>query len=207
MPSNLNTTMTRCAIQGCHGLHDPIACTSDISYKWATATICNVCYTNGYICVDGCSLRKAMVTRSHLHRHHFLKHQNDNMMGSDLSCDPPAHDSFDSLGDPVQLVVPPAILGSASLQCFLEKTIEEGMLVAIRHFVGGACFGSTSLSRGVIDTVPLHDTYIVLLISRLVFRIGSVHQLLLCSLLSVFMHARNWVHQRFPSHVPRWDEL
>ena len=71
----------------------------------------------------------------------------------------------------MQLVVPPAILGSASLQLFLEKTIEEGMLVAIRHFVSGACFGLTSLSRKVIDTVPLHDTYIVLLISRLVFRI------------------------------------
>jgi hypothetical protein len=153
---------------------------------WATATLCNVCCCRGYICLDGCLLRKALKTRYQLKRHHYYKHSDPSIVGDSSS-----PDWFDEPHDDVFIpVLPPAILCSMSLQRFLNKSIADGMLAAIRHFVGGACFSTSMLTRDVVDSVPLHDTYIVLLTARLVFRIGTVHQVLLSSLLSVFVYAR-----------------
>jgi hypothetical protein len=88
---------------------------------------------------------------------------------------------------------------STSLQYFLNTSMSRGMLTGIRQMVCEACFASTSLSMDVIQSVPLHDIYMVLLIARLVFRIGSVHQVLLSSLLSVMVQARP---QLGPSSLP-----
>jgi hypothetical protein len=62
--------------------------------------------------------------------------------------------------------------------------------MAIRHLVCGACFSTSRLPIPVIQTILLQDTYIVLLLARLVFRIGSVHNVLLSTLLSVFVISR-----------------
>ena len=152
---------------------------------WATATLCNVCYSPGYICLDGCALRKALETRYQLKRHNYKKHTDQNTPGD--TCN---RDWIDPEDDFLPLTVPQDVLRSTALQIFLNKSISDGMLAAIRNFVGGACFSTSMLPRNVVDTVPLHDTYIVLLTARLVFRIGTVHQVLLSSLLSIFVYAR-----------------
>jgi hypothetical protein len=161
---------------------------------WATATLCNVCYSPGYICLGGCALRNALETRFQLKRHNKNKHNHidtfDDTIDSDWN---------DPTEQVIPLVVPPTVLCSKALQIFLNKSISDGMLVAIRHFVGGACYSTSMLGRNVMETVPLHDTYIVLLTARLVFRIGTVHQVLLSSLLSVFVYARP---QTGPSSLP-----
>ncbi len=161
---------------------------------WATATLCNVCFARGYICLDGCSLRKALETRLQLKQHNKDKHTPRNAVDNITS-----PDWMDPEEEFIPLLVPPAVLRSKALQDFLDRSIAEGMLSAIRHFVGGACFSSSLVPRNAIESVPLHDTYIVLLTARLVFRIGTVHQVLLSSLLAVFVHARP---QTGPSSLP-----
>jgi hypothetical protein len=95
--------------------------------------------------------------------------------------------------------IPLIRLHSVALQSFISETITDGMTAAICHLVCSACFGTSMLPLDVIQSVPLHDTYIVLLTARLVFRIGSVHQVLLSSLLSVIVQARP---QLGPSALP-----
>ena len=82
------------------------------------------------------------------------------------------------------------VLHGFALQTFLTTSKREGMVMAIRHLVCGACFSTSRLPLAVIQTILLQDTYIVLLMARLVFRIGSVHNALLSTLLSVFVIAR-----------------
>lgn len=184
----------KCFIRNCHGLHDPIPTLLDNTYTWATASLCNVCSARGYICLDGCSLRKAFETRHQLKFHNYRKHHDHDTSGDMATVDWMDHQ--DSLS---QLVVPPVVLQSNALQSFLDRSIADGTLAAIRHYVCGACFGTSMLARDVINSVPIHDTYIVLLTARLVFRIGTVHQVLLSSLLAVFVYARP---QLGPSSLP-----
>jgi hypothetical protein len=96
-------------------------------------------------------------------------------------------------------LVPPIILQSNALQCFLMQSSTDGMLAALRRFVATACFGSSTLPLDIIEAVPLPETFIVILMARLVFRIGTINQALLSSLLSVFVLARP---QTGPSSLP-----
>jgi hypothetical protein len=91
---------------------------------------------------------------------------------------------------PVVLVLPRITFKSTALQTFLTNSITHGMVTTIQQLVSGACFSARHVSMEVLSTVPLHDTYIVLLLARLVFRVGSVNQGLLSALLSVFVIAR-----------------
>ena len=148
--------LVRCYKRNCHGLHDPIPCVQDVTYMWSSATLCNVCYSPGYICLDGCVLRKALETRYQLKRHNKKKHSDQ-----DTPVDQSNPDWMDPVDDLMPPTVPPAVLCSKALQIFLNNSISDGMLAAIRHFVCGACFSTSMLPRNVVDTVPLHDTYIV----------------------------------------------
>jgi hypothetical protein len=65
--------------------------------------------------------------------------------------------------------------------------------------VANACYSTSSLPSIVIESVPLHDNYIVLIVACLVLQIDSVHQALLSCLLGVFVMARP---QTSPSALP-----
>jgi hypothetical protein len=52
-------------------------------------------------------------------------------------------------------VIPPIMLLSTALQSFIEETITDGTLLALRCFVSNACFGSLTLPVHVIEAVPL----------------------------------------------------
>ena len=186
---------SHCFVRNCHGLHDPIPCVQDATYMWATSTLCNVCRCRGYMCLNGCKLRKALASRRQLQQHNYRKHQNL-FSSDDMAFDDDIMDNEDYLA---ANTVPPVVLQSPSLQVFLNRSIDDGMLAAIRNYVGGACYATTMLPRHVIESVPIHDTFIVLLTARLVFRIGTVHQVLLSSLLSVFVLARP---PKGPSSLP-----
>ena len=68
--------MVHCHVPKCHGLHAPTTGGRDKVYRWATATRCSVCDCTGFMCVEGCVLRKDMATRFHLKKHHSNKHRN-----------------------------------------------------------------------------------------------------------------------------------
>jgi hypothetical protein len=93
----------------------------------------------------------------------------------------------------------PIILRSNALQCFLMQSSTDGTLATIRRFVATAYFGLFTLPLDIIEAVPLPEAFIVILMARLVFRIGTVNQALLSSLLSVFVLARP---QTGPSSLP-----
>jgi hypothetical protein len=184
--------MSSCQHPGCHGLHDALQGGQDMKFFWASASLCGVCGGRGYVCTLGCVVRKAMYSRAQLSRHNFKNHlssvEEPHCFGETSHME--AHQPPCS---------PVGCKSSASLQHFMCTSTSQGMLTAIRKLVCEACFASTTLSMDVIQSVPLHDTYMVLLIARLVFRIGSVHQVLLSSLLSVMVHARP---QSGPSSLP-----
>jgi hypothetical protein len=182
--------MSLCPVTGCHGLHDPIGGTVDPRFSWASATRCSVCYCQGYVCGAGCLLRRAFVGRKQLSDHNTRKHASTAMLTTNVSWFGDVTNDDNSEDTDLVCPVPAVSFSSKGLQIFLDNTIKVGMISAIRHFVCGACFGSRTVPLEIINTVPVHDTYIVLLTARLVFRIGSVHQVLLCSLLSVLVQAR-----------------
>jgi hypothetical protein len=182
--------MVHCHVFNCFGSHHPKMGCVDATYSWATVSCCDVCHKRGYMCRDGCAMRKAFTTRRQLTRHNYRKHTFTTP--ENLICD-------DGTNVPdCRLVKPIRLHGSVALQSFLDRAQMAGMISAIRHLVARACFSSDTLTNTVINAVPLHDTYIVLLTARLVFRIGTVHQVLLCSLLSVLVQSRP---QRGPSSL------
>ena len=190
--------MAACPSRGCHGLHDPIANGNDSTYYWAMATRCSVCQRNGYVCSEGCVIFKAFDSRMHLAKHNHRKHLVQESLTVYPDCDwSPMCQVIVANDGPVP--IPLIRLHSVALQSFISETITDGMTAAICHLVCSACFGTSTLPIDVMQSVPLHDTYIVLLTARLVFRIGSVHQLLLSSLLSVMVQARP---QQGPSTLP-----
>ena len=164
----------------------------DVKYPWASASICGMCGGRGYVCIAGCALRKVMSSRIQLTRHNFKHHRLEDMNHACFS------EMNDEEGEEAQCIAV-GCHTSTSLQYFLNTSMSRGMITGIRQMVCEACFASTSLSMEVIQSVPLHDIYMVLLIARLVFRIGSVHQVLLSSLLSVMVQARP---QLGPSSLP-----
>ena len=186
--------MVNCHVPTCHGLHAPVTGVLDQYYGWAVASRCSVCDCTGFMCVEGCVLRKDMATRFHLRKHHNNKHRQAPVGMSLIQDNEPnnacpysmINDSEDELGTPLVRIV----LSSTALQVFLDQSIEEGMISAIHNFVSTACIGSRHLPPDVLSSIPLHDTYLSLLIARLVFRVGTVHQVLLSTLLSVFVTAR-----------------
>jgi hypothetical protein len=98
-----------------------------------------------------------------------------------------------------QRLVLPIILQSNTLQSFFEQSATDGTLRHICHFVSATCFGSFTLLLDIIEGVPIPEKFIVILMARLVFQIGTVNQALLSSLLSVFVSARP---QTRPSSLP-----
>ena len=148
--------------------------------------------------MDKCTLKKAIETRKQLSQHNNRKHLNDGPVVTSQTI--ASFDYEDDMDDAITLLdVPTITLHSHALQLFLTKSIDKGMIMAIRNLVCGACFGARLLPLEVIHSVQLHDTYVVLLLARLVFRIGSVHQVLLSTLLSVFVISRP---QKGPSALP-----
>jgi hypothetical protein len=131
-----------------------------------------------------------METRRQLRDHHYKQHFEQTSAvveyPVETTCD--ASEDMDAINIPPE--VPLIVLHSTALQTFLNRSINEGMVMAIRHLVCGACFSTSRLPIPVIQTILLQDTYIVLLLARLVFRIGSVHNVLLSTLLSVFVISR-----------------
>ena len=186
--------MVHCHVPKCHGLHAPTTGGRDKVYRWATATRCSVCDCTGFMCVEGCVLRKDMATRFHLKKHHSNKHRNIPAgAGAPDEQNPDDSNPFymdDSVEEVAVTRLPRQVLQSTALQVFLDRSIEEGMVASIHHFVSSACIGLRQPPRDVLATLPLYDTYLSLLIARLVFRIGTVHQVLLSTLLTVFVTAR-----------------
>jgi hypothetical protein len=135
-----------------------------------------------------------MESRQQLSRHHQRKHS---VLGeTSFICD----DDTSSTAVPTQAkVVPPIILQSSVLQVFLEHTVRDGMLLALRRFVSSSCFGCRNLQLDAVEEVPLLETFTVLIIARLVFRIGTVNQALLSLLLSVLVISRPKIG---PSSLP-----
>ena len=194
----LAVVMSVCHVRGCYGIHDAVAFGQDSTYPWATASCCNICKRRGYLCIAGCFLRKALDSRVKLKHHNYRMHPT--IPGLDLD-DTFMFDGIGSTNDDVLCprVVLPIIMESKALQYFLEQSATDGTLVAIRRFVATACFGSFTLPLDIIEGVPLPETFIVILMARLVFRIGTVNQALLSTLLSVFVLARP---QTGPSSLP-----
>ena len=147
------------------------------TYTWAHVSSCTMCPRIGYICLDGCTLRKALETRRQLRNHHYKQHDNARIV-----VEQPVDSIWDGtnaiVATPVTLDESMIVLNSTALQTFLTTSIRDGMVMAIRHLVCGACFSTSRLALAVIQTISLQDTYIVLLLTRLVFRIGSVHNVL-----------------------------
>ena len=136
-----------------------------------------------------------MDSRCQLKFHNYRKHPvvlcDDTYLNNDDA-------SFDQVE--TQLInVPPIVLQSRLMQEFISHSVADGMLLSLRRFVSSACFASTSLQLDVVEDVPVLETFMVLIISRLVFRIGSVNQELLSLLLSVFVRSRPTVR---PSSLP-----
>jgi hypothetical protein len=185
--------MVNCHVRTCHGLHAPVNGGMDKLYRWAVASRCSVCKCAGFLCVDGCTLRKDMATRFHLKMHHSNKHRHEPViMGEfeDNDAEDLPYEVDDGECNPPPTHPPRIVLTSTALQAFLDKSIEEGMVASIHNFVCSACMGNRLLPGDVLGSIPLYDTYLSLLIARLVFRIGTVHQVLLSTLLSVFVAAR-----------------
>jgi hypothetical protein len=183
--------MIRCYVPRCHGNQVPVPGGQHATYSWAHASCCTRCQRIGYVCMESCTLRKAMETRRQLRDHHYTQHFEQTSAAVveypvETTCD--ASEDMDAINIPPE--VPLIVLHSTALQTFLNRSINEGMVMAIRHLVCGACFSTSRLPIPVIQTILLQDTYIVLLLARLVFRIGSVHNVLLSTLLSVFVISR-----------------
>jgi hypothetical protein len=191
--------MAACHVRGCYGIHDILPFGQDSYYSWATASCCNICKRKGYVCVAGCLLRKAIDSRVKLKKHNYTKHQTTPAF--DLDHTFTMFDGSGSFSDEVgdHGLVPPITLQSNALQSFLQQSSTVGTLAAIHRFIATACFGSFTLPLDIIEGVPLPETFIVILMARLVFRIGTVNQALLSSLLSVFVLARP---QTGPSSLP-----
>jgi hypothetical protein len=188
--------MALCYARTCHGLHDPITGKADAMFSWAHASCCSVCSRTGFVCGQGCVLKKALHTRSDLSRHNYRRHLVEARTAGELGLCPDVDYSVEDISaGSIQAVS----LHSKALQLFIGNSRLFGMRAAIRMLVTNACYGTSNLSWLVVDSVPLHDTYIVLLVARLVLRIGSVHQALLSSLLGVFVLARP---QTAPSALP-----
>jgi hypothetical protein len=193
-----DVAMAVCHVRGCYGMHDSLPFGQDSYYSWATASCCNICKRRGFFCVAGCSLRKALDSHGKLKQHNYTKHQTTQSFDLDHTF---MFDGSGSVSDEVveHRLVPPIILQSNALQCFLMQSSTDGTLPAIRRFVATACFGSFTLPLDIIQAVPLPKTFIVILMARLVFRIGTVNKALLSWLLSVFVLARP---QTGPSSLP-----
>jgi hypothetical protein len=193
-----DVAMAVCHVRGCYGMHDALPLGQDSYYSWATASCCNICKRRGFLCVAGCSLRKALDSRVKLKQHNYTKHQTTQSFDLDHTF---MFDGSGSVSDEVvqHRLVPPIILQSNALQCFLMQSSTDGTLAAIPCFVAIACFGSFTLPLDIIEAVPLPETFIVILMALLVFRIGTVNQALLSSLLFVFVLARP---QSGPSSLP-----
>ena len=189
--------MIRCYGHMCYGLHTPVPGGQHTFYTWAHASCCRLCHRAGYLCMDKCTLKKAIETQKQL-SHNNRKHLNDGPVVTSQTI--ASFEYEDDMNDAISLLdVPTVTLHSHALQLFLTKSIDKGMIMAIRNLVCGACFGARLLPLEVIHSVQLHDTYVVLLLARLVFCIGSVHQVLLRTLLSVFVISRP---QKGPSALP-----
>jgi hypothetical protein len=188
-----------CHVRGCYGIHHSVPFGQDSTYSWATASCCTICERKGYLCIAGCRLKKALDNRVKLKHHNYRMHGITPGLDLDHSFmfDGSGSDTDDVIGR--RLVVPPIILQSKALQSFVEQAATVGMLASIRRFVATACFGSFTLPLDIINGVPLPETFIVILTARLVFRIGTVNQALLSSLLSMFVLARP---QTGPSSLP-----
>ncbi len=196
---NRVVTMVLCHVRGCFGIHRPLPLGQDTTYAWATLSECDECKRRGYVCIAGCCLRKAIESRVRLKYHNYKKHQTKPDMDQDHTF---MVDEEESDVDHCSInlpVIPPIMLLSTALQSFIEETITDGTLLALRRFVSNACFGSLTLPVHVIEAVPLQETFIVILLARLVFRIGTVNQALLSSLMSIFVLARP---QTGPSSLP-----
>ena len=186
--------MAKCYINECGGWHEHVSGGNDLVYLWAVRSSCNGCRRLGYLCHTGCFLLKAMDSRRQLSRHNARKHPD--VCADELFFETESSDMDAQLP---HLVVHPIKLRSKVLQEFLVHSITDGMLLALRRFVSSACFSCATLQLDVVEEVPLLETFIVLIVARLVFRIGSVNQALLSMLLSVMVLSRPKIG---PSSLP-----
>jgi hypothetical protein len=143
----------------------------------------------GYVCVAGCSLQKAIDYRVKLKKHNYTKHRTTQAF--DLDNTFTVFDGSGSFSDELgeHGLVPPITFQNSTLQSSLQQSSTVGMLDAIRRFVATTCFRSFTLPLDTTEGVPLPETIIVILMARLVFRIGTVNQALLSSWLFVFVLA------------------
>ena len=181
--------MVQCYQPRCHGRHYVFPGGQHATYTWAHSSSCSQCKCIGYLCMDNCTLRKAIKTRGQLSRHNYKQHSSSSS-GMNYGSDPPINfgDNMDNVS--TAEIAPMIVLPTIALETFLAKSRNEGMVMAIRTLVCGACFRTRRLPPAVIQSIPLKDTYFVLLLARIVFSIGTVHNALLSTLLSVFVISR-----------------
>jgi hypothetical protein len=187
-----------CYGKDCVGIHYLATVGKDLTFAWAHLASCNMCKRRGYLCIEGCVLRKAIDTRAQLKRHHYRKYSK--WVDNDVDLLFPIADSKLDNEEPSRFqAIPPIVLKSQILQSFLDHSIVKGMLPTLRRFVSSACLGSITLDSNVIESVPILETFTVIVMARLVFRIGTVNQALLSLLMSVFVCSRPQIS---PSSLP-----